>query len=87
MKYIVNTDSVVHSNIDQETLLINMDSGFYYSLDKIGSFIWENLTQNTDFENIVSNIIKKFKVDNIIAEKDLKYFMQKLSKENIIITK
>jgi hypothetical protein len=43
MRYKVDRRRVVHEIIDDEAILIRLDTGFYYSLDGTGSEIWEAL--------------------------------------------
>ena len=39
-RFRVNTPTVTHETIDGEAVIINLDSGNYYSLVEVGSFIW-----------------------------------------------
>ena len=39
-RFRVNTPNVTHETIDGEAVIINLDSGNYYSLVEVGSFIW-----------------------------------------------
>ena len=39
-RYRVNEPGVIHQSIDGETVIINLDSGAYYSLDAVGAVIW-----------------------------------------------
>jgi hypothetical protein len=38
-RFRVNTPTVTHETIDGEAVIINLDSGNYYSLIEVGSFI------------------------------------------------
>ena len=44
--YRVNTPRVVHETIDDEVVIIDLDTGSYYSLDGVGAVIWNRLDQN-----------------------------------------
>lgn len=41
--YRINTPKVVHETIEGEVVIINLDSGAYYSLDQAGAALWAEL--------------------------------------------
>lgn len=41
--YHINTPKVVHETIEGEVVIINLDSGAYYSLDQAGAGLWAEL--------------------------------------------
>ena len=40
----INNPKVIHETIDGETVIVNLDSGNYYSLDATGADIWEYMS-------------------------------------------
>ena len=44
----VNAPHVVHETIDGETILLDMRTGMYYSLDKHGSVLWDFIAATGD---------------------------------------
>jgi len=36
----INEPNIVHENIDGETVILNLDSGNYYSIVDVGADIW-----------------------------------------------
>jgi hypothetical protein len=52
--YRVNSPYVVHEMIEGEVILVNLDSGSYYSLDGAGAAFWEQLDQGASLPAAVA---------------------------------
>lgn len=52
--YRVNSPYVVHETIDGEVIIVNLDSGSYYSLDQAGAVLWESLAQGASLARAVA---------------------------------
>lgn len=55
-RFRVNTPTITHETIDGEAVIINLDSGNYYSLMEVGSFIWglvEKGASASEVQNLV----------------------------------
>ena len=48
-----NTPSVIFERFADETILINLDAGHYYSMDPIGAVVWELLNRGHSVDRIV----------------------------------
>lgn len=53
---VVNTRHVVHETIDDETILIHLGTGVYYSLDGSGSAIWALASRGVPVEDVVAAV-------------------------------
>lgn len=54
----LNEPHVIHEVIDGEAVLVNMENGFYYSLDDAGADIWNLIEKGNSviqIENILNN--------------------------------
>jgi hypothetical protein len=49
-----NTPHVVYETIDGETIIMDLRTGNYYSIEWPGVFIWEYLAAGGNIENIVN---------------------------------
>ncbi len=48
----INTPKVVHETIEGEVVIINLDSGAYYSLDQAGAVLWGELEQGRGLDDL-----------------------------------
>ncbi len=79
------SDKVVFREIDEKIVLINLESGYYYSLNECGRFIFNLLRKNKNMPEVLEEIKIKFNVSSETANRDLEQFIEELERENIII--
>ncbi len=81
----VNSPSVIGEIIDGEAIIVNLDSGAYYSLRDTAGAIWGLIEKGAD----VDQIIRQFdaKVQNATTEipKSIRAFLAELQTENLIV--
>lgn len=76
---------IIHETIDDDTLIINLDSGHYYSLTSVASRIWKFLIQGKNKEEICEIFIKLSDANSEVFLNDLNEFIAELIAENILI--
>lgn len=79
------SDKVVFREIDEKIVLINLESGYYYSLNECGRFIFNLLKKKKNIPDVLEAITKNFKISSEAANRDLELFIEELERENIII--
>ncbi|MBW1829607.1 MAG: PqqD family protein, partial [Deltaproteobacteria bacterium] len=68
-KNLINLESVVvqvvdlvSSSLDEETVMMSVNSGKYYGLDEIGSRIWELIKQPRSVSDLCDILLGEFEV-------------------------
>jgi hypothetical protein len=80
----VNTPRVAHETIDGETIMLDYETGAYFSMNDIGAEIWR-LMQSRTPEQISAVLIQRYAGEpNHILEM-VKQFLEKLHAEMLII--
>ena len=59
----VAAPKVIHETLDQETVVVNLDTGAYYSLDPVGCMIWQAFAAGATAEEAASWICGQFDGD------------------------
>ena len=82
----VNEPHIVHETIDGETILMDLRSGNYFSIEKSGAVLWEILVQTGDVDALLkkSEELGDPKKSNQI-QTDIKKFVSKLMEEGLIV--
>lgn len=82
----INRPNVISESIDGETIVINMKSGIYFSLNKIGGDIWDLIDANLSLEKIINriNCLYAGKKEEIIS--GIEKFIGELNKHDLIST-
>ena len=72
--------------LDDELIILDLESGLYHSLNEIGSFIWEEIkNKNPSYDDLKKSISQKYIGENIIE--DLNKFLEELKEKKLIFLK
>lgn len=61
--YKINSPSVINETIEGESVIINLNSGMYYSLDNIGAIIWDAIENRHPITDIAAFLSFHYQVD------------------------
>ncbi len=70
--------------MDGETVLLDLSSGRYYTLNKVGSVIWEHCTGNHTIRDIQTVLCDRFDVAPERALDDLVTLVNDLIQEGLL---
>jgi len=84
MKFLIDTDRVCWSKCDDETVLLNLETGFYYTLDELGGLIWDLFSQKFNKNDVKARILEEYDVESATIEEHIADFIKKLQRENLI---
>jgi hypothetical protein len=81
-----NAPDVVYENFGDEVILLNLQSGSYYSLDPIGMLYWEFLSQGVPPRAIAAHICDSYagKAEEESIAKDLGALFAEFQSEGLI---
>lgn len=82
--YEIDRERIVWETMDSETVLFDLVSGFYYSLDEIGTFIWEKLCIGQDEDDIVKGIVEEYNVDESVCRADVQELLRELKEADLV---
>lgn len=77
---------IIHETIDGEVVMINMDKGYYYNLDRTGSIIWNLLDRGTAVSQISQYLDQQFIGEPAEIADSLYHFIGQLLEEELIET-
>lgn len=78
------TEEVAAKVIDGEAILINLATGVYYSMDKVGALAWEMIAGGYTLEQIVSTVVRRYEVSLDQATADVHRLADELAQENLV---
>lgn len=81
MRYRTNSPQVINETIDGEAIMINLATGAYYSLDRVGGDVWAVLEHGATVDDVVTALQGRYEgapedmaagvgalVDRLVAE-------------------
>lgn len=84
-RFRVNTPTVTHETIDGEAVIINLDSGNYYSLVETGSFIWDLLERGASASEVQDLLQQTYQGSATDIDQGVQELLAQLQQENLIV--
>jgi hypothetical protein len=81
---IIATQNQVSSDLGEETAILNLKNGMYYTLDETGTWIWNLIQKEKTVGQIRDAILDIYEVDPESCEHDLFALLQDLAAEELI---
>ena len=85
LRFRVNTPTVTHETIDGEAVIINLDSGNYYSLVDEGSFIWDLLGKGASVSEVQNLVLQTYQGNTTDIGRGVKELLAQLQEESLIV--
>jgi hypothetical protein len=84
MQIKIDKESICWSTLDSETLLLNLDSGYYYTLDAFSGLVWGMLVDGCDEEGIAPCVASAYGLEKLDVISDIKAFIAELAMEGLL---
>lgn len=81
---IAQSPSVAACDLAGETALLHLESGIYYGLDPVGTFIWQCIQEPLPAATILERMLEHYEVDSAQCESDLAALLEQLQSEQLI---
>lgn len=79
------SDSVVAAELDNEMVLLNVETGVYFGLDEVGTTIWSLITDGLDEQEIVERIVADYDVEPARVSDDVRGFIEQLEHKGLLL--
>ena len=70
--------------IDGEAVIINLQNGTYYSLDKAGAAVWEQVADGRTLADVIETLKARYEVDAERAQNDVQRLVGELLTERLL---
>ena len=77
-------DDIVVSEINNESVILNLKTGIYFQVNELGSYIVSQLNQYSTVESLKNKITEDFDVAPNKSEKDLLRFVKDLESKGLL---
>jgi hypothetical protein len=85
MKFRINTPRIACEQIEDETIVIDFDSGTYYSAGLIGSEIIRRLAGGSSLEDVLDYCRRRYAGEPGAVERGVREFGDSLLRESILV--
>ena len=80
----VLTDEQINTQLERDTVILNVNTGKYYSLEGVGSSIWEGIRAGLSLEAIQEAVLQKYQVNSKECLSDIEALVQQLFDAGLI---
>jgi hypothetical protein len=80
----VNEPMVISETIDGETVIINLNTGSYYSLKHSGAAIWSGIQRSSPLSDIAAMVRANFEVGGASVEAEIGTLIDRLTEEALV---
>jgi hypothetical protein len=84
MRFRINSPQVVHQTIDGEVVIINLESGCYYSLDKVAAEIWALLKERSTLGEVAHALGQHYDAAAESIDSTVDHFVASLCDEGLL---
>jgi hypothetical protein len=78
------TDRAVHGDLPEETVLLDVDAGTAVRLNSTGAWIWEQLEQPRQVDELASGLAERFEIDEARAIGDVIAFAREMARRELL---
>jgi hypothetical protein len=81
---ISRSDSLLVAGVQDETVMMDIQSGHYYGLDDIGSDIWKRLETPCRFGDLVDALIADYDADRLVIARDVAQLVTLMASNKVV---
>src|SRR4030042_1354668 len=81
----INSPKVIHETIDGETVIVNLDSGNYYSLNRVGAEVWKLIGEKVSIGGIIESIANRYDAKKEEIVKAVNHLINELQQELLVV--
>ena len=75
---------VLYEVLEDEVVLLNLETERYYILDPVGTRMWQLLVEHHDPELVVQHLLDEFEVDEASVRNDLAELIEQLLERKLL---
>jgi hypothetical protein len=85
MRFRINSPQVVHQTIDGEVVIINLESGCYYSLDNVAAEVWALLENHAAVGEVAHALGRRYDAAAETISSTVDHFVANLCDESLLL--
>jgi hypothetical protein len=70
--------------LDGEAILLNSDTGHYFSLDEVGTRMWRLLVDHGDIDTVCQALLAEYEVSETRLRRDLLDLVEQLASNSLL---
>ena len=79
-------DDIVFRVLGEEAVILNASTGMYFGLDKIGTRMWQVISEQGSLDKVVETLLGEYEVEEEQLRHDLDHLIQQLTEKGLVKT-
>ncbi len=84
-RYRPNSPPILHETLDNETIIVNLEIGTYYSLNAAGTNVWNGFEEGASVEEVVASLADASGADRDEVDSGVRAFVDELIAAELVI--
>jgi hypothetical protein len=76
---------VVYTALEDDAVLLNLETASYYSLNEVGTTVWQLLESTENHHDLIERLTAEYDVERERAESSVSDFLQQLEREQLVV--
>lgn len=81
---VVRSSDVIASPVDDELVMMDLERGIYYGLDRIGADIWARLAEPQTVADLCAQLMQTYEVDRATCEADVLAVLNEMAANGLL---
>lgn len=84
---VVISDQLFTQKIDDEMVILDMQSEYYFGLNSVAADIWSEIQECDSLQTAVDNLVESYDVEKSIMVSDMEMFLNELINRRLVEVK
>jgi PqqD family protein of HPr-rel-A system len=86
VRYSINKQQVTFRVLDEGAVVVNCETGYYYTLNATGTFLWELLDErDMTLEELTAALARAYEQDENSLVADVERHLDELRREDLVV--
>ncbi|NOU92243.1 lasso peptide biosynthesis PqqD family chaperone [Paenibacillus sp. LMG 31456] len=85
VQVVMQNEGNIISNMDGNTVMLNIKNGKYYNLGKTGGVIWGAIKNPASIEEVILTLLSNYHIEKNECERQVISFLEQLYAEDLIL--
>lgn len=81
---VVRSSDVLFSPVDNELVMMDIEQGAYFSLDRVGASIWNQLAEPLVVTDLCKQLMQQYDVDQATCETDVLALLNDMAENGLL---
>ncbi len=84
---VVSVKNQISSDLGDEAVILNMNTGIYHGLNEVGAFVWNLIEQPQVVKDIQQKLLQEYEIEASVCTNDLLALLNELQSAGLIEVK